>query len=224
MASLNGVIQQIADDVDASFDFMFKERLADDIIAARALLIRREYDKYKRYPSYSIYEVSLSITDEQACGVCTGAKVTETYPSVIAVRDSLDFTYVGTTTRKEAISHILPEEIGIFQDNKISGKMPRYTTIGKKIYLFNVATEKVLARGAFVDPRLLAKYKCSNGSACFDPDADGFIEEHLIPTIKSIILQELGGIKPDNKEVQINGEQNVQNQRHLRFIPPTRRD
>ena len=206
MASLNATVQQVADNIDEPFNNLLKARLEDMIITSRALLYRREFASLRQFPSSGIYEHVMEVHEEDNCVSCTGGMVTDKFPELINVKDDIGFTYVGVLGRQDALSYILPEEIGIFKYNKISGKMPRYTIIGRKIHTFNTGIEKVLLRGPFVDPRKLKATNCEEEGSCFDADNDDFIESHLAYTIRQMCYAEMG-MAIEEQEVEVNGEQ-----------------
>lgn len=206
MASLNSVTQQLADNINMPFDNMLLMRLEDAVISCRAILIRREFDRTRQFPSYAMYECLMPIVEE-TCQPCKGAFVSiDRLPRLISVKNGSPFSFVGTDTRKSSISYILPEEIEIYEHNPISGDMPRYTYMNKKSYFWKVGNvRKVLHRGPFADPRELEQYNCDEGT-CFDADGDDFIEDHLVPIIKEMVYKELGMKVVDDHNVQINGE------------------
>lgn len=203
MASLASIKQAVADILDAPFDFMLTLRVEDSIIGCRALLIRQDLSKSGKFPSYSLYEVAIPISEEE-CG-CNGAYTTVgIFPDIIASKSPSPFSFVGSDSR-QSIGYILPEEIELFQYNKISGRMPRYTYMNKRPYLFNVGNlDKILFRGPFTDPRQLKQYSC-DGEDCFDEEDDNFIEDHLRPTIVKLVLEEVGRKPTDDHDIQING-------------------
>lgn len=204
MASLNAVVAQIADSIDSPFNDMLRARLEDVVISNRALMYRREFERTRQFPSYGIFEHIEEVFEEETCGACTGAFSTIILPDLIAVRDDIPFTFVGTDSRFEGISYMSPEEIEFFKFNKVSGHMPRYTYMNKKAYFFNVGNlKRVLFRGAFTDPRKLNQNGCES-EFCFDNEDMSFIEEHLVPLIKIEARRELN-IKIDDKEIEVNG-------------------
>lgn len=206
MASLNSVTQQLADNINQPFDNMLLARLEDTVISCRAILIRREFDRTRQFPSYAMYECLIPVTIE-TCAPCKGALVSiERLPRLIAVKNGSPFSYVGTDTREESISYILPEEIEIYKHNPISSKMPRYTYMNKKTYFWNIGNiNKILHRGPFADPRDLEQYNCDEGT-CFDADGDDFIEDHLVPLIKDMVYKEVGIRAVDDHNIQVDGE------------------
>lgn len=202
MASLNSITQSLADIMDNPFDNMLIFRLEDAVIGCRAVLVRQQFDKTRQFPAYALYECLLPLVEETC--MCTKAMVSPTVPKVIDIKDSSPFSFVGTSKR-EAIGSILPEEIELFIYNPVSGKQARYTYMNKKGYFFNVGNlSKALFRGAFADPRQLVPYNCPE-MVCFDADSDDFIEEHMVPTIKKMVLEEIGHKITDDHNVQVNG-------------------
>ncbi len=201
MASLNSLVASVQDALDKPFDFMLQLRAEDAVIGCRAILMRQEYTKTRRLPSYALYEAVIPISLED-CG-CKGGYTTEgTFPDILFFKEMSPFTFVGSDGR-QSISYILPEEIEIYQHNPISGKMPRYTFMNKKPYLFNTSLDNILFRGPFTDPRQLKKYDC--GDTCFNEEDDNFFEEHLRSVIVDMVLKELGVRKTDEHSIMING-------------------
>ena len=99
----------------------------------------------------------------------------------------------------------MPEEIELYQYNEVSGKLPRYTYIGKIPLFFSIGNlDAILFRGPFADPRELKKYSCDD-EYCFNEEDDNFLEEHLSSTIVKMVLDEVGRKLTDDHEVESNG-------------------
>lgn len=204
MASLASITQSVVDILDEPFNYMLYARVEDSVIGCRATLIRQEFTKTRMFPSYALYEVTIPISLED-CG-CANAFTTQgDFPDIISFKEVSPFSFVGTDGRK-SIGYILPEEIELYQFNKISRHLPRYTYMNKKPYLFNVGNiDNVLFRGPFADPRQLKQFNCSDGY-CFDEEDDNFFEEHFRPIIIKMVLEEVGRKATDDHNIQVNGE------------------
>lgn len=207
MASLKSVTQQCADNINMPFDNMLLARLEDTVISCRAILIRREFDRTRQFPSYAMYECIMPLVKED-CIPCTGDLVSiDRMPRLIAVKNSgSPFSFVGTDTRKDSISYISPEEIGLFEHNPTSKNLARYTYMNKKTYFWKIGNVRtVIHRGPFADPRELEQYNCDEGT-CFDSDGNDFIEDHLVPLIKEMVYKEIAIKSVDDHNIQVNGE------------------
>lgn len=197
MASLASITQSIADTLDKAYDNMLIFRLEDSVISCRARLVRQQFEKTKQFPTYAIYNCVLPLHEGK------DYLYTDVVPKIIDVKDALPFSFVGTTGN-EAITYILPEEAEFFKFNKVSGEMPRFTYMDKRIYIYNGGNiDNVLARGPFADPRQLAPFNCDDVT-CFE-DSDEFIEEHLVSIIKVMVLEEVSKRPTDDHNMQVNG-------------------
>lgn len=203
MASLNSIVQSLADIIDQPFNNMLLFRLEDAVIGCRAELIRQQYTKTRQFPSFALYECLIPIQEDDC--ICGAMVSSIDIPKIIDVKDPTPFSFVGTDKRI-AIGHVLPEELEFFIYNKVSGNMPRYTYMNKRTYFAKIGNlSNILHRAAFADPRQLIPLNCPE-MTCFDEDDEGFIEEHMVPTIKKMVLFEIGQKEIDDHNIQVNGQ------------------
>lgn len=191
-------------------DNILKEAIKLSIVNSLSMLLRREYDKTKRFRSSAIYTLKCvdlkSVASTDCCGVDLGCKVLKTtikIPRPIMVKDNPDFGYVGgiDLANAKSISYIMPSELEWFKYKKFGKKLPYFTYMNDYIYLLNIKGVKSL-KIIYSPANPLDVFKLDCNKDCFDLESDVIIDADLAALIRPLVYQEIG-LVPNKEENEI---------------------
>lgn len=211
--TLNEIALKIAHTFNRHRDFFFVEKIKEDIVNIRALLIRRDSGKYATSNEF-IQElgcIEVKLTSSTECCekklACDVVRTVVKIPKPIRRRSGLLFTYVGTVDRQNsfALTDINMVEYQLM--NRFTGHLPMYAYHNGYVYVFqppSKSIDKIRINGVFADPRDLAGFDCGNGD-CYSDDQEFPIAEDMIDTIERMVMEKHGMQQPTNDEqVQID--------------------
>jgi len=177
-------------------DYVLKQSLKIDVIAARAKMIRNQFTATKTFPQSAIVALKcLALTkvpSTDCCSVdlgCNILKSTSKIPRPIEVKDTVNFNYVGSVDSKSEWGWIKPEEVRFIKHRKWSSKDIFYTWLNDYIYVFNdLSPKKFTIRYPVADLIEAEALKNCDGEPCISIDYEIEIEDHWINDIDKIIL------------------------------------
>lgn len=214
MASLNEIVQDIAEEIDAGTDFTIRQKLKDEVIGWRATFFRRD-----RQLNNLVHD---QVT--QALGVITMVRVDKGEGGIPATIDkqiwkselpipipvrfknaSLSpFTFVGSPDRHTAFTYIQPEAVNYIHTGRYTKDDTRYTYRDGHLYVYDIA-KKVFVRGVFEDPRDVEAFNGCVGSTPYTDDNEFPVPEDMINLIKQQIYGRVTSTRPeDASEIKIN--------------------
>ena len=174
----------------------------------RATLIRNDLNKGRSISdniSQSLGCLTVSQVDaSQCCGVntdCNVYRTTVTLPKPIEINQEDLITRVGPVALGERPFHLIPMErvpyVGYTPFRGINESI-KAVYDGGYIYIFvpksNRVIKKITVEGVFADPTEVRTFNNCSGSACYTNDSAYPISEHMIETMKQMILSTNGKI------------------------------
>jgi len=217
MASLNNIVDSIADGLGKSFDHMFKERLKFTVKYWRAFLIRRDLER-NIIDKNLIQSICLDIEDADlsaCCSVatgCMGSKTILKVPKGITVKSHTPFLAV-LTPKRTPISYYNFNSLMYIQHKKYTNKLPYYDYINGHIVLYNVGPLKnIVVSGIFENPEELPDCNSTTDPIDCYQEENFPISTHMITTIMDgIISNELRLINPDDQQIKLANKENDRN-------------
>lgn len=193
-------------------DNILKEAIKYSILNNLAILLRREYDKNKRFRNSALYTLNCvdleQVNSTDCCSIDLGCKILKTsikIPRPVIVKDLPDFNYVGGIDLNKArrIDYIMPSEIEWFKHRTYTKDFVYYTYMNDYIYIFNtLALKAIKLIYTPANPSDLFSLGCSGD--CFDLDSDVIIDADLAALIRPMVYQEIGlSPKKDENEVSV---------------------
>lgn len=213
MPTLKEISDNIAANLKASDDFGLKQRAKMLCIAARATLLRREYDRTKRFRSSAIQQIwcipVIRVDESECCDFKTGCTVSRTedkVPKMLQVKFEDTFNYVGSADLLSPLqySFISPDRIPFMKFDKFTKGRIKYTLINDYIYIFNnpVNCKVISARYPLSNPLDINKFKKCDDKNCFDEDTNVFIDDDMSLTVEQMVMENIKG--KDNSEIKID--------------------
>lgn len=209
MATLNQIIQSLADDLDQSFDFTVKEKLKHDFVNWRATFLRRDQFSNQTISENVVQSLGCIKMEkvEDECDDCHIWRTVKEIPMPLRLKSFsvAPFVYVGSTNKGEPFSYIRPEEAGFIKHQKYTYSMPRYTYRENRIYVYNINAEKILVRGVFEDPRAVKAFNDCDQVDCYTDDEQFPVPADMIPLIIQTMLKEQAATdNTSQEEVRVN--------------------
>lgn len=211
MATLNQIIQSLADDLDQSFDFTVKEKLKHDFINWRSTFLRRDQYANRTISENVVQSLGCvemeKVPKDESCDDCVIWRTKKEIPKPLRLKSFSvsPFVYVGSKTGMESFGYVRPEEADFIKHQKYTYKMPRYTYKNNRIYVYNSTAEKILIRGVFEDPREVAHFNDCDQVDCYTDDDQFPIPADMIPLIIQTMLKEqLSTDNTSQEEVRVN--------------------
>lgn len=194
-------------------DYEFVQLVRSSIITNRSLLIRREAEKTKSYPLYSIRKVSCialeSVPAAECCEIDIDCNLYRTaiLPSMIHVSSLIPVINVAgilfNDQNKVVFNYVEPFRMGFLSGKFNFNKF--FTIINNRLIL------PIERRIQFIDIQLipedldkLVEFVDCNKAAGLECTVDNVeIEGHLVPIIEDLLDKQMG-FKSNSEEVEVN--------------------
>lgn len=192
-------------------DNILKEAIKYSILNNLSMLLRREYDKTKRFRSSAIYTLNCveleKVSSTDCCSIDLGCEILKStikIPRPVIVKDLPDFNYVGgiDLTKERRLDYLMPSELEWFKHRTYTNKFPFYTYMNDYIYIFNtLALKAIKVRYTPSNPLDLFELGC--GGDCFNLEDDVIIDADLAALIRPMVYQEIG-LNPKKEENEVS--------------------
>lgn len=218
MASLNQIVDSVADGMNRSFDFAFKERLKFTVKYHRASLIRQsvERDGLSGETLQSTLVCLEKVDKIDSCSLEIGCSILKSkykVPRPIRLKGIRSFLYVGDAAGTNPYGYCALEELPYKTKLKYTGHRPMYNYMNGYLYIYN-NTKLKYARltGLFSDPELLNTCACDETGkevSCYNDDDNFPLDDDMIGFIvRGLMNGELRMVNKTDYEVEIDKEQN----------------
>lgn len=211
MSSVQQIVDNIAGNVGKLTDIVFKKRIENSVISARAEAIKRDYKKTGRFSSSLLQKIPclkmIEVDPRECCDGSIDCKVYRTEEKIpIPIRGDnyVSITFVGTTNGLVSFGYVDRSTLRFIPKED---RQPRYTLLNDYIYTFFSSYGEISLEGVFNN--LDFKLKDCKGNLC---EPNMYIPEDLEYVVKQLVYEELRMYIPKNTEVQVNPTQQEMNQ------------
>ena len=182
----------VTDDDDLS-----DRQVSDWIDQYRSLLIRQDLEKKRSISSFLVQDlgcVNMIVVDTaECCEITSECDILRTelqipVPIELYSKDAL--TYIGSINKKQGyeVSSVVASNWD--QYNTYTSKVPKAYILNNYVYITNEDfLETISIRGIFSTPSDAARFHTCAGDPCYSDDSPFPVSQHMIPTIKKMILE-----------------------------------
>lgn len=197
------IVSIVAHDLDKSFDHAFKQKIMLEVIAKRAILIKRDLDK-GRIVNNSLVNIIKDIPLIEVEDPCGYYRTTCPIPKPIRLIEG-DTLYAVGSSLTDTYDLVDPMLIDYIEYRKYNncGCRGKYFYINGFIYANN--DDPLTLQMIAGDPTQFSEFieGCGNGTAC-NYDLEAFITMDMVDPIKRLIFETFPNQLSEDKEVKIN--------------------
>lgn len=214
--TLHQAASYLAERAGKKTDMSFIKEMKDLVVVISA---RFKADTLAKNPSadkyylqkFNVPVIAVDSTDECNAEI---AKCDKVFKSVDQVPSPLRYTsnpfsYVGAPGGNYGFGWTTFGTEPKRRFKKLTGSFPRHTYINGYIYIFNKEIDEVGVEGVFSDPRVVANFKCGDGTPCFSETSEFPIEEQILKLVYDEILTRHLRISLPNEKILIKEDKNV---------------
>lgn len=182
--------------LDNPNDFVLKQAIKLDVIAARAKLIRDQFTNTHTFPVSAIIPLKCLALEEvpstMCCSIdlgCTVLRSVEKIPRPIDVKDTVNFNFVGSVDFTSEWGWLKPEEISRIKYRKWSSNEIYYTWLDDYIIVLNTLSPKAFSM-RYPIANLIEAERLRNcyGEQCLPLEQTVIVEDHWIEPIDKMIF------------------------------------
>lgn len=221
MQTLNKIAYEVAHGFKKPKDTIFRNRLKQMAVDARATLAERRFRKGMAIESDYLQDLGAVplIKVDRAESVCKGIsldcvvlrtkdKIPQTIPTLI---DS-PFMYVGGLDKSTPYSYVPQHLVSTIGHSKFTSRKPRYSFSNGYVYIYTFGKwakglKFVNIIAPFADPREVEKFNKCEGAECYTDDDRFPIPQDLARNIIEYMYQQLApGFQGDDLEVPVSAK------------------
>lgn len=196
--TLNEIAYTIAELLGQADDDTSIARIKSQVITARALLIRRSYDRRQKLPEQLVQDLDCQVLTKadmnECCTVvvntCKAMKTAE-LPQPVSLGREIYFRYVGSPDKRREFTFAPYESLDDLLHLRYAGPIRYYTYLNNRVYVISNEGfgKNVNIRGIFEDPRVAANYSNCSGDPCYTDDDDFPAPASMVENIVDIVLK-----------------------------------